>query len=49
MQAYCVKCRETREIENETKATLKNGRPVVKGTCGVCGTNLTRMIKADQV
>lgn len=49
MDAYCVKCKTKRDIQNETKGTLANGRPVVKGTCPVCGTNLTRMVKADQV
>jgi uncharacterized Zn finger protein (UPF0148 family) len=48
MQAYCVKCKTSRDIKDEVKATLKNGRPVVKGTCPVCGTNLNRMVKADQ-
>lgn len=45
MTGYCVRCREKREIQNPQPVTLKNGRDAVKGTCGTCGTNLTRMGK----
>ena len=38
--AYCVKCREKREIKNPEEVTLKNGRPAVKGTCPECGTKV---------
>ena len=27
MTGYCVKCRETREIQNAEQVTMKNGRP----------------------
>lgn len=47
MDAYCVKCKAKRDIQNEEKVTLKNGKPAVKGTCSVCGTNLTRLTKAE--
>lgn len=40
MEAYCVKCRTKREMKNPVDATTKNGKPVIKGTCTVCGTNL---------
>ena len=40
--AYCVKCREKREIKNQEETTLKNGRPAVKGVCPECGTNVFR-------
>jgi RNase P subunit RPR2 len=42
-EAYCVKCREKREMENEEEVTMKNGRPAVQGTCPVCGTKLFRI------
>ena len=38
MEAYCLKCRTKREIQNATQVTLKNGRPATQGTCPVCGT-----------
>ena len=40
MEAYCVKCRTKREMKNAHDETTKNGRPIVKGTCTVCGTGL---------
>ena len=43
--AYCVKCREKREIKNQEETTLKNGRPAVNGVCPECGTNVFRIGK----
>jgi hypothetical protein len=42
-EAYCVKCREKREMKDEKEVTMKNGRNAVEGTCPVCGTRLFRM------
>ncbi len=42
MEAYCVKCREKREIKKPVAAFNKIGAPVTKGTCPVCGTGLYR-------
>lgn len=47
MEAYCVKCREKREIKDPVAAYNKAGAPVTKGTCSVCGTNVYRMGKTD--
>ena len=35
MTGYCVKCRETREIQNAEQVTMKTGRPATRGTCPV--------------
>ncbi len=43
MQAYCVKCRAKREIQNPERVTLKNGRPATQGVCPVCGTKVYRI------
>ncbi len=43
-EAYCVKCREKREIKDPQDVTMKNGRNAVQGTCPVCGTKLFRMV-----
>ncbi len=43
MQAYCVKCRAKREIQNAKKVTLKNGKPATQGVCPVCGTKVFRI------
>ena len=46
MQAYCLKCRATREMREHQTVTLKNGRPATKGTCPVCGTTMYRIGKS---
>ena len=46
MEAYCVKCKEKREIQDPEEVTLKNGRRAVQGKCPVCGTKLFRMLGA---
>ncbi len=42
-QAYCVKCRESREMLNPTPTYTENGRPGTTGSCPVCGTKMFRM------
>ncbi len=44
MEAYCVKCREKREIKDEKIVTNDKGRKMAKGKCAICGTNLTRFL-----
>ena len=44
-QAYCVKCRDFREMENVTLITFSNGRPALSGRCPVCGCRLARVVK----
>lgn len=41
--AYCVKCKQKREMLNAHKVTMKNGRPAMRGVCAVCGTTLNRI------
>jgi len=43
VEAYCVKCREKREIVNPVADYNAIGTPVTKGECGVCGTKMFRM------
>jgi len=45
MEAYCVKCRDRRKIENPQPVTLANGRNAVQGTCPTCGTKIMRIVK----
>jgi uncharacterized Zn finger protein (UPF0148 family) len=45
MDAYCVKCKTKRPLENAKEVVLKNGRPALKAKCPVCGTSLMRFIK----
>jgi hypothetical protein len=46
MDAYCMKCRDKREIRNPAQVTMKNGRPATKGTCPVYNTSVFRIGKA---
>ena len=47
MEAYCLKCREKREMSNATSITMKNGRPAMQGTCTLCGTKMFQIQKAQ--
>jgi len=44
MKGYCVKCKAEREIRNEERVTMKNGRPAVKGKCTTCGTGMYKIL-----
>lgn len=43
MEAYCVKCKTKREMNQPTSVRMKNGRKANKGTCRVCGTKMFRI------
>ena len=43
MEAYCVRCKEKREIQNPEAGFTVVGTPITRGTCLVCGTKLARM------
>ena len=47
MQAYCLKCRASRDIENAQEVTLKNGRPATRGKCTTCGATVFRIGKSS--
>lgn len=40
MEAYCVKCRMKREAKDPRDEMTKNGKPIIKGNCVICGTGL---------
>ena len=46
MQAYCVKCRDKKEMKNAKAITMKNGKPATQGVCPTCGTKMFRIGKA---
>ncbi len=43
LEAYCVKCKAKRPMQNPEPYFTASGRPAVRGTCPVCGTRMTRM------
>ena len=42
LEAYCVKCREKRILDNPKAEWAANGSPATRGQCPVCGTNMYR-------
>ena len=47
MEAYCLKCREKREMKDPTPITMKNGKPATQGTCPNCGTKMFKIGKQE--
>jgi DNA topoisomerase-1 len=43
MDAYCVKCKTKREIQNPQALFNSRGAAYTKGTCAVCGTAMMRL------
>lgn len=43
-EAYCVKCKEKREMQNPEEVVMKNKRRAMKGTCGTCGTKMFKIM-----
>ena len=46
MQAYCMKCRDKKEMKDPKAITMKNGRPATQGTCPSCGTKMFKIGKS---
>lgn len=46
--AYCVKCKQKREMKNAHHITMKNGKPALQGECTVCGTRLNRILPGEK-
>lgn len=47
MEAYCMKCKTKREINEPQAGFNAKGSPVTIGVCPVCGTKLYRMGRTD--
>ncbi|HZU66849.1 MAG TPA: alpha/beta fold hydrolase [Ktedonobacteraceae bacterium] len=45
VEAYCVKCKQKRTVQDAHEVTMKNGRTAIRGKCPVCGTGLFRIGK----
>ena len=46
--AYCIKCKSKRQMQDGQKVTMKNGRPAMKGKCPECGTGLHRILSTEK-
>jgi len=42
-EAYCVKCKQKRELVDPVPVFTRDGRPALKGRCSVCGSRVFRM------
>ncbi len=47
-EAYCVKCKQKRQMKDVEKVTMKNGRPAMKGKCVVCGTGMYKILGTEK-
>jgi NAD-dependent SIR2 family protein deacetylase len=43
MEAYCVKCKQKREMKDAKEVTMKNGKKAMTGVCAACGTKMFRI------
>ncbi len=47
MEAYCMKCKAKREMNEPVAGFNAKGSPVTIGVCGVCGTKLYKMGRTE--
>src|SRR5512145_3504371 len=47
MEAYCMKCKTKREMQDPVASFNAKGSPVTIGVCSVCGTKLYRMGRTE--
>jgi len=45
MLAYCVKCKEKRQMKNAHESVTSHGRHMMKGSCPVCKHTMCCFIK----
>jgi len=43
-EAYCVKCKEKREIKDPEEVVMKNNMKAMKGICTTCGTKVFKIL-----
>lgn len=47
VKAYCLRCRDHRDVVDAEQVTLKNGRPATKGKCAICSVSVFRIGKTS--
>ncbi len=45
-KGYCVKCKKMQDMNSAKKVKSKNGRFMLKGICGKCGTKMNKFISS---
>ena len=48
IEAYCVKCKAKKIMQDPVEGTTKNGKPITKGKCPDCGTTICRICAAKK-
>lgn len=43
IEAYCVKCKAKKIMQDPVEGVTKNGKPITKGKCPDCGTTVCRI------
>ncbi|MEM3827269.1 MAG: DUF5679 domain-containing protein [Candidatus Micrarchaeaceae archaeon] len=43
MEAYCMKCKQKREMKDAKEVVMKNGKKAFTGVCAVCGTKMFKI------
>ena len=46
-EGYCVKCKAKKDMKDEERVTMKNGRLAAKGKCPDCGTTMCAMLSKE--
>jgi hypothetical protein len=44
MEAYCMKCKEKREMTNAEEVVTDKGIRMAKGQCSVCNTKMCKIL-----
>lgn len=47
-EAYCVKCKASRQVNEGQIVTVKNGKRALKGKCAVCGTTMMKFLSSKK-
>lgn len=47
LEAYCVRCKETHEVESPQAVWTRRGMPATRGECANCGGTVFRMGRTD--
>lgn len=47
IEAWCVKCKAAREIDDPELVSMKNGRSAAKGKCPQCGAVLYKILSRE--
>ena len=43
VEAYCVKCKAKRQMNDPKEITMKNGKKATQGVCPVCSTKMFKI------